>query len=112
MGGVQRRELVEEHAHGPPVADDGSTTGMSATCPTQATEAGLLAVLPYPRLLEMRSDRFGAFEAIANSSIKLARVAPEEELAMDTLVAEAVLEFAVDLQKATAAAAEWLQAHA
>ncbi len=32
------------------------------------------------RLLEMLSDRFGAFEAIANSSIKLARVAPEEEL--------------------------------
>jgi hypothetical protein len=30
------------------------------------------------RLLEMLSDRFGAFEAIANSSIKLARVAPEE----------------------------------
>jgi hypothetical protein len=28
------------------------------------------------RLLEMLSDRFGAFEAIANSSIKLARVAP------------------------------------
>jgi hypothetical protein len=39
----------------------------------------------------MLSDRFGAFEAIANSSIKLARVAPEEELAMDVLVAEAVL---------------------
>ncbi len=35
------------------------------------------------RLLEMLSDRFGAFEAIANSSIKLARVAPEEEWAMD-----------------------------
>jgi hypothetical protein len=31
----------------------------------------------------MASDSFGAFEAIANSSIKLARVAPEEELAMD-----------------------------
>jgi hypothetical protein len=32
---------------------------------------------PSPRrLLEMLSDRFGAFEAIANSSIKLARVAP------------------------------------
>jgi hypothetical protein len=37
------------------------------------------------RLLEMLADRFGAFEAIANSSIKLARVAPEEELAMETL---------------------------
>ena len=44
----------------------------------------------------MLSDRFGAFEAIASSSIELARVAPEEELAMDTLVAEAVLEFAND----------------
>ncbi len=41
------------------------------------------------RLLEMLSDRFGAFEAIANSSIKLARVASEEELAMDLLVAAA-----------------------
>jgi hypothetical protein len=48
----------------------------------------------------MLSDRFGAFEAIANSSIKLARVAPEEELAMDVLVAEAVLEFADDLRLA------------
>jgi hypothetical protein len=58
------------------------------------------------RLLEMLSDRFGAFEAIANSSIKLARVAPEEELAMDVLVAEAVLEFADDLRGAAAAAAK------
>jgi hypothetical protein len=41
----------------------------------------------------MLSDRFGAFEAIANSSIKLARVAPEEELAMEPSVAEAVLDF-------------------
>jgi hypothetical protein len=64
------------------------------------------------RLLEMLSDRFGAFEAIANSSIKLARVAPEEELAMDVLVAEAVLEFGDDLRNATTAAAEWLQAQA
>ena len=55
------------------------------------------------RLLEMLSDRFGAFEAIANSSIKLARVAPEEELAMDVLVAEAVLEFADDLREAAKA---------
>jgi hypothetical protein len=59
------------------------------------------------RLLEMLSDRFGAFEAIANSSIKLARVAPEEELAMDVLVAEAVLEFADDLREATAIMKEW-----
>jgi hypothetical protein len=59
------------------------------------------------RLLEMLSDRFGAFEAIANSSIKLARVAPEEELAMEPLVAEAILEFADDLRTAGQAAAAW-----
>ena len=62
------------------------------------------------RLLEMLSDRFGAFEAIANSSIKLARVAPEEELAMDVLVAEAVLEFADDLRSARTAAITWTAA--
>ncbi len=61
------------------------------------------------RLLEMLSDRFGAFEAIANSSIKLARVAPEEEVAMDVLVAEAVLEFGQDLRAASEAASEWLR---
>ena len=59
------------------------------------------------RVLEMLSDRFGAFEAIANSSIKLARVAPEEELAMDVLVAEAVLEFGDDLRTARDAASRW-----
>jgi hypothetical protein len=64
------------------------------------------------RLLEMLSDRFGAFEAIANSSIKLARVAPEEELAMDVQVAEAVLEFGDDLRVAAAAASEWVHAEA
>jgi hypothetical protein len=52
----------------------------------------------------MQSDRFGAVEAIATSSIKLARVAPEEELAMDKLVAEAVLEFGDDLRVARSAA--------
>ena len=41
----------------------------------------------------MLSDRSGAFEAIANSSIKLARVAPEE---VDELVAEAILQFGGD----------------
>jgi hypothetical protein len=59
------------------------------------------------RLLEMLSDRFGAFEAITNSSIKLARVASEEELAMDVLVAEAVLEFGEDLKAAKEAASVW-----
>lgn len=51
----------------------------------------------------MPSDRFGAFGAIANSSIKVARVAPEEELAMDVLVA--VLEFAEDLRGVAASVA-------
>lgn len=55
------------------------------------------------RLLEMLVDRFGAFEAIANSTIKLARYAPEDELAMDLLVAEAVLEFGDDLRVAARA---------
>ena len=52
------------------------------------------------RMLGMLSDRFGAFEAIAYSSIKLARAAPEEDRAMDVLVAEAILEFADDLRTA------------
>jgi hypothetical protein len=52
------------------------------------------------RLLEMLSDRFGAFEAIAHTTIKLARHVPEDELSMDVLVAEAILEFADDLRAA------------
>jgi len=52
------------------------------------------------RLLEMLVDRFGAFEAIAYSSIKLARFAPPDELAMDLLVANAILEFGDDLREA------------
>jgi hypothetical protein len=52
----------------------------------------------------MLSDRFGAFEAIAYSSIKLARAAPEEERGMDVLVAEAILEFGDDLRAASQAA--------
>ncbi|HST62650.1 MAG TPA: hypothetical protein VLK84_28350 [Longimicrobium sp.] len=59
------------------------------------------------RLLEMLSDRFGAFEAVAYSTIKLARFAPQDELSMDLLVAEAVLEFADDLRQATVAASNW-----
>jgi hypothetical protein len=59
------------------------------------------------RLLEMLSDRFGAFEAIAYSTIKLARYVPEDELSMDLLVADAVLEFGDDLRAARVAAAEW-----
>jgi hypothetical protein len=59
------------------------------------------------RLLEMLSDRFGAFEALATSSITLARVAPREERPMESQVAEAVLEFGEDLRDARDAAAGW-----
>ena len=59
------------------------------------------------RLLEMLSDRFGAFEAIAYSTIKLARHVPEDELSMDVLVAEAVLEFADDLRESRQLADHW-----
>lgn len=57
------------------------------------------------RLLEMLSDRFGVFEAVAHASIKLARHVPEAELSMDRLVAEAVLEFGDDLRAARDAVA-------
>lgn len=57
------------------------------------------------RLLEMLSDRFGAFEAIAMAAIKLARHVPEDELSMDLLVANAILEFGDDLRAASKAAA-------
>lgn len=59
------------------------------------------------RLLEMLSDRFGAFEALATSSITLARVVPDAELPMEPLVAEAVLEFGEDLRGAAEAATGW-----
>jgi hypothetical protein len=62
------------------------------------------------RLLEMLSDKFGAFEAIACSTIKLARFVSEDELSMDLLVAEAVLEFGDDLRQASAAADQWARA--
>jgi len=59
------------------------------------------------RLLEILKDRFGALEAVANSSIKLARYAPEDELAMDLLVAESVLEFGSNLREALDDAIAW-----
>jgi hypothetical protein len=62
------------------------------------------------RLLEMLSDRFGAFEAIATSAVKLARFVPPDELPREPLVAEAVLEFGEDLREAAASAAEWARA--
>lgn len=64
--------------------------------------------VPSPmRLLEMLTDRFGLFEALAYSTIKLNRCATEDELSMDPQVAEAVLEFADDLRTALAASNEW-----
>lgn len=59
------------------------------------------------RLLEALADRFGAFEAVASSTVKLARFVPEDELSMDLHVAEAVLEFGTDLRDASNAANEW-----
>jgi hypothetical protein len=50
------------------------------------------------RMLEMLSDRFGALEAVAYSSIKLSRYVSECEMSMDLLVAEAVLEFGEELR--------------
>lgn len=62
------------------------------------------------RMLEILTDRFGAFEAVANSTIKLARTTPEPELAMDLLMADAVLQFGSDLREARDAACEWTRA--
>jgi hypothetical protein len=61
------------------------------------------------RLLEMLLDRFGLFEALAYTTIKLNRCTQADELAMDPLVAEAILEFAADLRSARAAADEWAE---
>ncbi len=61
------------------------------------------------RRLEILKDRFGALEAAAYSSIKLARYAPEEELSMDLLVAQSVLEFGGSLREALDDAIEWAQ---
>jgi hypothetical protein len=61
------------------------------------------------RLFEMLTDRFGALEAVANTTIKLARHAPEDELAMDLLVAGAVLEFGSDLRAAGEDATAWVR---
>ena len=52
------------------------------------------------RVLEVLSDRFGALEAVAYSSIKLSRYVSECEMSMDLLVAEVVLEFGADLREA------------
>ena len=62
------------------------------------------------RILEILKDRFGALEAVANSSIKLARYAPETELSMDLLVAQSVLEFGSSLRDALEDTGEWARA--
>jgi hypothetical protein len=62
------------------------------------------------RLLEMLQDRFGVFEAVANSTIQLARAGAESDLAMDLLVAQAILEFGDDLRTAAVAAEGWADA--
>lgn len=61
------------------------------------------------RLLEMLMDRFGVFEALAHSTIKLNRCTSADELSMDPQVAEAVLEFADDLRTALAATDTWAE---
>ncbi len=61
------------------------------------------------RLLEILTDRFAALEAVANSSIKLARYAPEDELAMDQLVSNSVLEFGSSLREAGDGVRQWAQ---
>lgn len=55
------------------------------------------------RLLEMLADRFGAFEAIASTSLELSRKHPDECLPMDRRTAEAILEFGDDLRQAATA---------
>ena len=61
------------------------------------------------RLMEMLTDRFGVFEALAHSTIKLNRCTSADEFAMDPQVAEAVLEFADDLRTARAASGAWAE---
>jgi hypothetical protein len=63
------------------------------------------------RLLEMLTDRFGVFEALAHSTIKLNRCTSADELSMDPKVAEAVLEFAGDLRTARAASGAWSESN-
>jgi hypothetical protein len=77
---------------------------MATTSPSGTTASPM-------RLLEMLSDRFGVFEALAYSTIKLNRCTSADELSMDPLVAEAVLEFAGDLRTALAASDAWAETH-
>jgi len=61
------------------------------------------------RLLEMLADRFGVFEALAYSTIKLNRCTSEDELSMDPPVAETVLECGDDLRTSLAASNAWAE---
>jgi hypothetical protein len=61
------------------------------------------------RLLELLSDRFGAFETAACATVKLARVADEDALPMDAAFAEAVLQFGSELRLASRSANAWAQ---
>ena len=61
-------------------------------------------VTAWRSLIEVTLQK-NAFEAIATSSIKLARHIPEDELTMDLQVAEAILEFGDDLRQAAEAVA-------
>ena len=61
------------------------------------------------RLLEMLTDRFGVFEALAYSTIKLNRCTSNDELSMDPQLAGAVLEFGDDLRTALAASIDWAE---
>lgn len=60
------------------------------------------------RLLEMLSDRFGAFEALAYASLHIARTDDHEnQLPMSRMTADAVLGFGDDLRQAYEA---WVEA--
>ena len=59
------------------------------------------------RLLEMLSDRFGAFEALAYASLHMARTGGHEnQLPMSRMTADAGLEFGDDLRQAYDASVE------
>jgi hypothetical protein len=60
------------------------------------------------RLLEMLSDRFGAFEAIAFASLQMAQGDDRENAPpMSRMTANAILEFGDDLRQAYEAAEQW-----
>ncbi|HEX8322134.1 hypothetical protein [Longimicrobium sp.] len=63
------------------------------------------------RLLEMLSDRFGAFETIAFASLHMAGTGDHENAPpMSRMTANAILEFGDDLRQAYEAAQQWADA--